>query len=69
MGISQLTSGDQHWQVDTMTETTRRESIRLHEARVTVRDRRRSGVGLAFSVGDRVEHHRGRQSEGWASDN
>ena len=69
MGISQLTSGDRHWQVDTMTETARRESVRLHEARVSVRDRRRSGVGLAFSVSDRVEHRRGRQSEGWASDN
>ena len=68
MGISQLTSSDRHWQVDTMTETARRESVRLHEARVSVRDRRRSGVGLAFGVGDRIEHRCGCRAEGWVSD-
>ena len=32
-----------------------------------VRDRRGSGVGFAFGVGDRVECRRGRRAEGFAS--
>ena len=57
-----------HRRVDTATAQ-RESALRLHEAeaRVSVRDRRGSGVGFAYSVGDRVERRHSRQAEGSAS--
>jgi len=37
------------------------------QTRVSVRDKRQSGVGIAFGVGDQVECRRGRRAEGRAS--
>ena len=66
MVISRLTSGDRRRRVDTV--TAKRESARLHEVRVSVLDRRWSGVSLGFGLDGRVEQRRhGSRAEGRAS--